>query len=141
MATVDTLPEMLRPLMRGPSVETVRCAVCGRAGRLERHHIVRRSAGRMYRHGVEAPKPTVTLCGLGNAGGCHGLAHANRLHFRWVEGPAGRDWCGGESMAYTVNGGHWEAILLREPTPYLDALEMDGWFPIPVAGSDSDWGC
>ena len=29
MASVDTLPEILRPLMEGPSIETPRCAVCG----------------------------------------------------------------------------------------------------------------
>ena len=29
MANVDTLPEILRPLMEGPSIETPRCAVCG----------------------------------------------------------------------------------------------------------------
>lgn len=139
MAKVDTLPEFLRPLMAGTSIETPRCAVCGRAGRLERHHIVRRSAGNLYRHGAPVPKPTVTLCGFGNAGGCHGLAHANRLHFRWVVGAAGRDWL--DRSRVSVPGGHWEAIVLPEPTPYLDALEMDGWFPIPVAGSDSDWGC
>ena len=33
MANVDTLPEILRPLMEGPSIETPRCAVCGARGR------------------------------------------------------------------------------------------------------------
>lgn len=135
MAHVDTLPEMLRPLMRGPSIETRRCAVCGRPGPLNRHHIVRRGAGRLYEHGVELPKPTVVLCGSGNTGGCHGLAHANRLHFRWVE----QRWCdefrnsaalsGGYEVAL-ARGGHWEYILLPEPTRYEDALEMDGWLPL-----------
>lgn len=130
MATVDTLPEMLRPLMAGPSIETPCCAVCGRWGRLERHHIVRRSAGKLFRHGREVPKPTVTLCGFGNAGGCHGLAHANRLHFRWVP----EEWDGMPGYGPRgATGGHWEAIVLPEPTPYLAALEMHGWFPIPVA--------
>lgn len=38
MANVDTLPEILRPLMEGPSIETPRCAVCGAPWPLNRHH-------------------------------------------------------------------------------------------------------
>lgn len=117
MAKVDTLPHHLRPLMGKPSIRMGRCAVCGRAYPLEQHHIVRRSAGKLFdAGGSEVEKPTVTLCGFGNnlkgADGreyCHGLAHANRLHFRWAE------------------GGHWEALVLDEPTSYLEALGMEGW--------------
>lgn len=61
MARVDTLPEFLRPLMDGCSVETPFCCVCGRTYPLNRHHVVRRSAGKLYRYGVEMPKPTVML--------------------------------------------------------------------------------
>lgn len=92
MARVDTLPEYLRPLMEGVTVRTPYCAVCGRVQPLNQHHVVRRGAGKMHRGGREVEKPTVTLCGFGNnlhdADGreyCHGLAHANRLHFRWVK--------------------------------------------------------
>ena len=74
MANVDTLPEILRPLMEGPSIETPRCAVCGASWPLNRHHIVRRGAGKLFRDGREVPKPTVMLCGSGNGSGCHGLA-------------------------------------------------------------------
>ena len=66
MANVDTLPEILRPLMEGPSIETPRCAVCGAPWPLNRHHIVRRGAGKLFRDGREVPKPTVMLCGSGN---------------------------------------------------------------------------
>lgn len=115
MANVTTLPEFLQPMMGKPSIRRVRCAVCGRTDPLEQHHIVRRGAGKMFdTDGVELEKPTVTLCGFGNHGAdadgkpyCHGLAHANRLHFRWAD--------------------RWEYILLDEPTDYLTALEMDGW--------------
>lgn len=72
MANVDTLPEILRPLMEGPSIETPRCAVCGAPWPLNRHHIVRRGAGKLFRDGREVPKPTVMLCGSGNGSGCHG---------------------------------------------------------------------
>lgn len=126
MATVDTLPAMLRPLMDGCSVHLPYCAVCGATWPLNQHHVVRRGAGRLYRHGVEVPKPTVTLCGSGNASGCHGLAHANRLHFRWVAeereiSPFGQP---------LGRGGHWEYVVADEPVDYLTALEMDGWRPL-----------
>ena len=92
MARVDTLPQYLRPLMDGVTVRTPYCAVCGRTYPLNQHHVVRRGAGKMHRGGREVEKPTVTLCGFGNnlhdADGreyCQGLAHANRLHFRWVK--------------------------------------------------------
>lgn len=84
MARVTTLEPLLWPLMEGPSVDAGRCVVCGAAWPLNRHHVVRRGAGRLWRDGREVPKPTLTLCGMGNASGCHALAHANRLHFRWV---------------------------------------------------------
>ena len=133
MAGTDTLPEIWRPLMRAPSVETRVCAVCGRPGRVERHHMVKRSAGRLYRHGAEVPKPTITLCGLGNnlrgPGGrvwCHGAAHHGLLHFRWVAGGT-RD--GPYSLAGPT-GGHLEYLFTDGPTPYGEALEMGGWRPL-----------
>lgn len=109
--------------MGKPSIKRDRCAVCGRAYPLDQHHIVRRGAGKLYDGtGREIEKPTITLCGFGNnlkdADGreyCHGLAHANRLHFRWVED---------ETHACA---GHFEYILLDEPTPYLKALGLEGW--------------
>lgn len=131
MAKVSTLPEILVPLMDGTSVEGPRCAVCGRPAPLNRHHVVRRSAGRLYRDGVEVPKPTIVLCGLGNnlsdADGrpfCHGLAHASRLHFRWAR-PAERF-----NRPTPQGAGHWEYIVLPEPTSYARALEMGGWRPL-----------
>lgn len=62
----------------------------------------------MFRDGVEVPKPTITLCGYGNTSGCHGLAHQNRLHFRY-------------------EGGELQYIVCPEPTKYEVALGMDGW--------------
>ena len=126
MARVTTLPELLVPLMDGPSVESPRCAVCGRTWPLNQHHIVKRSAGQLVRGGVVIPKPTITLCGSGNSSGCHGLAHQDRLHFRWVEADAGRE---GWYLTH-VKGGHLEYLLTDEPESYLDALKMDGWRPL-----------
>lgn len=121
MARVTTLPALLWPLMRGVSVTLDRCAVCGATWPLNQHHVVRRGAGRLYERGVEVPKPTITLCGSGNASGCHGLAHANRLHFRWVE-PEERF-----NRPTPQGSGHWEWILCDEPTKYATALSRDGW--------------
>ena len=133
MAKVDTLPAILVPLMDGCSVETPRCAICGRSWPLNCHHIVRRGAGKLYRCGIEVPKPTIVLCGSGNASGCHGLAHQNRLHFRWVREPY--PWekprAGYDSRPAGPRGGHWEFIVLPEPTKYERALEADGWRPLP----------
>ena len=137
MARVTTLPPMWHPLMGRPSVRMPWCPVCGRTSPLEQHHPVRRGAGVLYdEHGREVAKPTITLCGFGNAltasdgrPYCHGLAHANRLHFRWAEAeavrPRGRAVPGLET--YSAKGGHWEYLLLDEPASYLDALGMDGW--------------
>jgi hypothetical protein len=123
VAKVTTLALELQPMMGKPSVKTCRCAVCGATWPLNQHHVVRRGAGKMYRNGVELKKPTITLCGSGNTSGCHGLAHQNRLHFRWVESrqPSG------EYGMPTIEAGHWEYILLDEPTKYSKALEMEGW--------------
>lgn len=125
MAKVTTLPAMYQPMMGKPSVRMARCAVCGRTWPLEQHHVVFRSAGKMFVEGREIEKPTITLCGFGNnlqdADGreyCHGLAHHRRLYFRWVDDDA------------IACAGHWEYIRLDEACDYLTALGMDGWRPL-----------
>lgn len=137
MAKVDTLDALLVPLMSAPSIRLDRCAVCGRPYPLNQHHIVRRGAGKLYRFGREVEKPTITLCGIGNnlmdADGhpfCHGLAHANRLHFRWVEAETVPGNFGNYGRTEGGIGGHLEYLLLDEPTRYADALEMPGWRPL-----------
>ncbi len=116
---------MYQPMMSKPSVRMARCAVCGRTWPLEQHHVVFRSAGKMFVEGREIEKPTITLCGFGNnlqdADGreyCHGLAHHRRLYFRWVDDDA------------IACAGHWEYIRLDEACDYLTALRMDGWRPL-----------
>ena len=125
MARVTTLPAILVPLMDAPSIRLERCAVCGRYHPLNQHHMVRRGAGKLYRAGIEVKKPTITLCGFGNnlrdADGryyCHGLAHANMLHFRWVpEETVPGNFGNYGRMAGGIGG-------------YADALGMDGWRPL-----------
>lgn len=137
-----TLPPIWWPLMKGPTVKLDRCPVCGRTSPLENHHPVRRGAGKLFdEHGREVKKPTVTLCGFGNnlrdSDGrpyCHGLAHAGRLWFRFVQ-----EWHQ-TAQEETYLGGHWEYLLVsdercrewraRHPGMKLDyaaALAMDGW--------------
>lgn len=130
MSKVDTMPIYLRPLMRGCSVKLNRCAVCGATYPLNQHHIVRRSAGKMYDcHGVELPKPTITLCGSGNTSGCHGKAHAHKLHFRWVDTDV-KDRSQGFGFA-TIRGGHWEVLETDEPMREFEASQVeDGWRPL-----------
>lgn len=130
MAKVTTLPEFLRPLMDGTTLRLDHCAVCGKTYPLNQHHIVRRGAGKLYHDGHEVQKPCITLCGSGNASGCHGLAHANRLHFRWV--PSHRGQSRKSALRNVWAGcGHWEFLLLDEPTDYLTALGMGGWQRLP----------
>lgn len=127
-----TLPPMWWPLMRGCTVKLDHCPVCGRNHPLEQHHPVKRSAGELFENGRKAKKPTITLCGFGNnlqdsdgRNYCHGLAHANMLHFRWVETAQTV-----KSTGHVLTGGHWEYLLCDEPTKYQTAIEMDGWRPL-----------
>lgn len=137
MARVTTLPAILVPLMDAPSIRLERCAVCGRYHPLNQHHMVRRGAGKLYRAGIEVKKPTITLCGFGNnlrdADGryyCHGLAHANMLHFRWVPEETVPGNFGNYGRMAGGIWGHLEYLLLDEPASYADALGMDGWRPL-----------
>lgn len=88
-----------KALMNAPSINSMWCPFCGRIA-TQKHHIVPRSRG-----GKDGP--TVNVCGLGNASGCHGKLHQHRLHLRYTD--------------------ELEFLETEEPTKYQDALEMDGW--------------
>lgn len=103
----STLAPMWHDLMQAPSIISHSCVICGATYPLNQHHIVPRSAGNLFdSNGNKMPKPTVTLCGSGNTGGCHGMAHSGRLHFRYVD-----------SLEY----------IITEPCDRLSALSLDGW--------------
>lgn len=95
------------------------CQVCGRAYRpMNNHHLVKRSAGELYKDGVKQKKPLITLCGFGNNlkntnGGylCHGMAHHNMLHFKVVDG----------ELYYA---------MFSEPTKYEKALDTGIWLKV-----------
>ena len=108
-----TLAPMWRDLMDAPSVETRVCAICGRAWPLNRHHMVPRSAGELYEGGAKRRKPTIMLCGSGNASGCHGLAHSHRLHFDYRDG----------ALVY---------LITETPVKRLEALSEPGWHEVPL---------
>ena len=133
MAYVTTLPLEYQKLMQAKSMDTGnRCAICGRwlpmrsdissGPAIERHHMVFRSAAKVFdsETGKEVPKPTITLCGNGNnlkdaAGNvlCHGAAHYRLLHFYWNEDT--------QQLEY---------LFTRYPTKYFRALDLPGWAPI-----------
>lgn len=115
-----TLPPIWWPLMDAPDLTPGYCIVCGMTSPTEKHHPVKRSAGEMIDPitGKKRRKPVFELCGFGNnlrnANGrlyCHGMAHANMLHFRNDRGCV-------------------EYLACDDPTRYADALESDGWRPI-----------
>lgn len=137
-----TMPEMWHDLVNAPTIHAFRCVVCGRPlpNGGDQHHIIPRSAGqyvdargRVFTGRKRKPKgakdtPTVTLCGSGNASGCHGLAHSGRLHFRWVRMDhivANNAFNG---SPFTAMGGRLECLVTDEPIDRLEALATEeGW--------------
>jgi 5-methylcytosine-specific restriction endonuclease McrA len=102
----------LAALMDKPSLTSGYCALCGETYHTEAHHVVPRSQG-----GTNGPR--IELCGFGNAAGCHGEAHARRLHFRFRDG--------------------WEYLRTEVPTKYQAALEMPGWRPVQRDTEHTFW--
>lgn len=125
---VCTVPEFLRPLMGKPNVDNADgcCCWCGAPGATNRHHIVKRSSGTWIKDGREVRKPTVRLCGEGNASGCHRKAHDGLLHFRFVEVKCNTSDRSGELAPY--GSGHWEGQEFDEPIKQAEALQIEkGW--------------
>ena len=91
--------ELQKALFFAPKIVASECPFCGRPT-TNRHHIIPRSQG-----GKDGP--TIDVCGMGNASGCHGKLHSHLLHLRYTH--------------------EWEFLETREPTKYQDALAMDGW--------------
>lgn len=87
-------------LMSAPSWETLLCPFCGKRFQ-SRHHIVYRSRG-----GENGP--TITVCGVDNVSGCHGLIHQGFLHLDFREG-------------------RWFFLRSREPCSIDTALQIIGW--------------
>lgn len=92
--------EHQRPLMDAPSIELPWCVFCGRRKQSD-HHVVPRSQG-----GHKGP--TVSVCGSGNEGGCHGRLHQHYLHLDWRDGA-------------------WWYLETDPPVKDHIALGMEGW--------------
>lgn len=107
-----------RDLLDHESVKSPLCVVCGRPA-TDSHHVVMKGAGGVTA-ALERRIPTLTLCGMGNASGCHGMAHRHMLHFRWRDG--------------------WEWLATDEPVKYGKAIEMGGWRPIRRDGQPVTYG-
>ena len=71
-----------RHLLDKPSLGRDRCVVCGRRANNHHHVIQKGMGGTVYAKRI----PTLLLCGMGGASGCHGLAHSKRLHFDYRDG-------------------------------------------------------
>ena len=86
-------------LLDKPSIDSKVCAVCGRPA-ANRHHVIQKGLGGTK---LEPRIPTIPLCGFGNNeyDGCHGLAHANRIEFKYDE--RDRLW----KWRQTRHGGRW----------------------------------
>ena len=91
-----------KQLMQAPSIRTPWCVFCGKKA-TNYHHVVFRSQG-----GEKGP--VLSVCGLGNASGCHGKLHSRKLHVRYTD--------------------RWEYLETEEPTKYQTALGMEGWKPL-----------
>lgn len=96
-----------------PSIESECCPFCGRYlyidGRFagNRHHVLLKGMG-----GTKYEKliPTVTVCGMGNASGCHGKLHQHLLELDWDD-EAG--WWRYRYTTGTDTG--WKAVRAHEP--------------------------
>ena len=128
MSGKTTIAKLWWPLMDAPTMKANRCYICGKPAN-NQHHMVKRSQGELYIGAVKRKKPTITLCGSGTTG-CHGLAHQNRLHFRYVYKTnldTARLLAGSANIA-----GQLEYLLCKEPTKYQEALHMTGWKPVKL---------
>lgn len=92
--------EYEKRMLDAPSIESAICPFCGKRA-TNRHHIIKRSHG-------GADGPTITVCGMGNASGCHSKLHAQLLHLRYKNDA-------------------WEYLATESATKYERALAMDGW--------------
>jgi hypothetical protein len=125
----DTLPPIWHPLMDAPDITPGYCAVCGRTSPTEKHHPVKRSAGKLFDpKGKERKKPVIELCGFGNnlrdqdgRAYCHGKAHHGLLYFRYRDGSV-------EYLEVTEAWVRaWEAAHPLKRFGYLESLETEGW--------------
>lgn len=91
--------ELEKALYHAPSLHSPYCVICGKPA-TNQHHVVFRSQG-------GEGGATVSVCGFGNASGCHGKLHNRTLHLRFTD--------------------RWQYLETDKPTKYQTALAMSGW--------------
>lgn len=79
----DVMPQDERELLGLPSYVSQYCLCCGDIA-TNQHHVIQKGMGGRCK-AIERLIPTVSLCGFGNASGCHGLAHSGGLRI-WYDG-------------------------------------------------------
>lgn len=79
----DSMPSDERKLLGLPSYVSPYCLCCGEKA-TNQHHVIQKGMGGRTKT-IEKLIPTVSLCGFGNASGCHGLAHSGHLRI-WHDG-------------------------------------------------------
>lgn len=79
----DSMPTDERELLGLPSFISPYCLCCGEKA-TNQHHVIQKGMGGRSKV-IEDLIPTVSLCGFGNASGCHGFAHSGRLKI-WYDG-------------------------------------------------------
>ena len=124
---ICTVPKFLQPLMGKPSLSNAhgQCCWCGRPA-TNHHHVVKRSAGTWVKQGITISKPTILLCGEGNASGCHGKAHQGLLHFKRRE-PGRKTTKEGWSTS-PYGAGWWVGKEFDEPIGQFEAMQVEeGW--------------
>ena len=98
-------------LLDKPSIVQEVCCVCGARAQNNHHVIVKGMGGSKLAKRI----PTVSLCGFGNTCGCHGDAHASKLHFDYRDG-------------------EWYYLKSDEPIGRIDAMKSDKWVRCFVDG-------
>lgn len=119
-------------LLDKPSVDQEPyCAVCGRPA-TNRHHVIEKGMGGVSRE-LERRIPKVTLCGMGNASGCHGKVHAHLLHLYWDDdGYGGGRWVMYETPEPMDDWRCWEAHMGEYVT--LPGWEVQQRYGRPIGG-------
>ena len=116
--TFEHVPDYQRDIYGAPSVKRPYCVVCGKLATND-HHVIPNARHATREH---PESPTLSLCGMGNASGCHGDAHDHKLHFRVVPVEVTR--FSGETCSRL----EWEYMRTPEGMDELSAHDIeDGW--------------
>lgn len=111
--TIRSLDLYDQRLAGKPDMIRDHCIFCGRK-RTNEHHLIPKSRLPKGYMDSDAISPRLSVCGQGNASGCHGKLHTGRLFVDWVD----EEGC----YAYLVS---------REPISRAKAYNSTGWALIP----------